>query len=155
MPEETKEMAEKGSCTDIVPRKLTLDQERFLAARLSYSGDGDAASSCGLNPKTPAEWKRINPEFKRRYDRLGIDARTEAVRYLRALWDQAMERLAERLDSSNERTQLKAIEIALAYGGLARSADVNVTVMDRTKQLLEELRGVEDAERSDSEPDVP
>ena len=113
MPEETKELAEKGSCMDIAPAKLTVDQERFLARRMAYSSDGEAAASCGLNPKTPAEWKRRNAEFRRRYDQIGEDARLWAAREIRSMFREALAGLRDGLASNNERTRAKYIDCLL------------------------------------------
>jgi len=119
---------------------LTLDQNRFLAVRLMYPSDHDAALACGIHPKTVSGWKCELPAFRRAYESLGLDARREAVRCIQRLFEKAIARLSEGLDDSNARTRARYIELVFAFGGLARAADVNVNVVDRTRILLQQIR---------------
>lgn len=132
-----------GYFDDMANDRITVDQERFLAARLAFKTDSEAAKSLGLHPDTPAQWKNRSVLFRQRYEALGMDARRYAVKRLQNMFDAALGVLEESMHSENERVKLKAAELALSYGGLLRGGTMNITVREHTEELLESLRALD------------
>lgn len=138
--------------------KLTVEQEQFLSVRLAFKTDADAAKSMGLFEQTPSKWKQRSALFRARYEALGMDARRYAVKRLQGMFDAALGTLEEAMHSKNERVRIKAAELALSYGGLLRGGTVNVTIREKTEELLAGLRAVDssrdviDGEWTEKEP---
>lgn len=119
--------------------ELTPEQKSFLAARLTYHTDGACAAALGFSAPTVSRWK-LQPVFMHEYNNLGLDARKEAVARLQGLFGHAIDALEEGLRCDNLRTRAKYVEMALSFGGLGKTSEINVNVIDRTMQLLVALK---------------
>jgi hypothetical protein len=134
--------AKDGRCvvSSLPKRPLTVAQHRFLAARLSCNSDAECCDIANVPPSSVWRWKREDTGFILEYRNLGLDARKEAVARLQGLFGHAIDALEEGLRCDNLRTRAKYVEMALSFGGLGKTSEINVNVIDRTMQLLVALK---------------
>lgn len=122
--------------------RLTTQQEMFLAVRMQYKTDADAAKAIGLFEQTPSKWKQRSELFRQRYDSLTEDVKRHTVKRLQGMFDQATGVLEELLSSDSDTVRLKAADAILSYGGMLKGGRVSITVQDNLKQLYRELSSV-------------
>lgn len=88
---------------------FTLDQWRFIAARLNTSTDKEAAHAIGLNDKTPSKWAN-KPLVNQAVIALQRDATMGAVRALEDASLQAAMVVVALLTSEDEAVRLRAAQ---------------------------------------------
>lgn len=115
-------------------------QASFLASRVAYTTDAECARAMGIAPVTVTAWRKRNPEFARLWKQVVGDVRKHAVARMQTLFDQAIDTLEQSLSSPDERIRLKAVQMVLDYGGLAKSSDMRISVMNKTEMLLRAIR---------------
>jgi len=127
---------------------LSLDQQRYLAARATTASDADAARLVGIHPITAMRWRKQSSEFARAYDEIGQIALDTALDTLRGALAEASATLVALLQATDYRgaadnsTRLAAAREILRVFGVAhdRSASVQVNQLAISVDLSPEER---------------
>lgn len=104
---------------------LTVDQRRWISARIVSPSDAHACEAAGVDPEDVPSW-RLQPEFNAALDRAADDIVDAGKAYMEAVVAKAARRVDEALDavrfdgSSDHKLRLDAARMTLQVSGLIR-----------------------------------